>query len=86
MGPSTPRCLAGVVRYDTGPAVKTSTPDLPPCGAAAPLVAIESGLSIPAAGPAQFRQYSELGHFTSEIARIRATPDRTLAARSDDVD
>jgi NADPH:quinone reductase-like Zn-dependent oxidoreductase len=66
VGPSTPRCLAGVVRYDTGPAVKTSTPDLPPCGAAAPLVAIESGLSIPAAGPAQFRQYSELGHITRD--------------------
>jgi hypothetical protein len=35
-----------------------------PRGADAPLVAIGSGLRIPAAGPAHFRQYSEPAHLT----------------------
>jgi hypothetical protein len=50
-----------------------------PRGAGAPLVAIGSGLSIPAAGPARFRQYSEPAHLT----RIPPTGWSPGAASSD---
>jgi hypothetical protein len=47
----------------TAPASQSkSVPDLPPCAVArCAVVAIGPGLSISAAGPAQFRPYSELG-------------------------
>jgi hypothetical protein len=66
-------------RANTGPAVKTSNPDLTPRDADAPSVAFGLGVRILAAGPAHLRLYSHPRHFVNADLKSSRAPRATAA-------
>jgi len=66
--PALPAEWFGPVRRHTSPAVKTSSPRLPPHDADASSVAVGRGVSVRAAGPAHQPLYSHSGRFRTRIS------------------
>ena len=60
------------LEQDTGPAVKTSGPRLPPRDTTAPSMAFRHGVRIPAAGPAHLRLYSHSGRLRARTSKLSA--------------